>query len=220
MGKHIFVLYEDDHFMVFDKPPGLLVIPSPKQPHNTLRDFVNEQYAKDSSWNLHPCHRLDRDTSGAIVFAKGKRNQQYMMQQFKDREVRKTYLAFIHGKLKKNIGTIEKSIKLQRQKYANKKAVAISALTKYKVIDVRRHYSIIEVSPITGRKNQIRIHFSQLGHPLVGERKFAFARDYALKFRRTALHAVSLQWKDLETGQYKKVTSNLPKDMEVFRARN
>jgi len=81
-------------------------------------------------------------------------------------------------------------------------------------------YSIVEVEPVTGRTNQIRIHFQQSGYPLVGERKYAFARDYSLKFNRVALHAASVEWRDNIDGQYIRVEASLPKDMQEFMQKN
>src|SRR6266487_3633105 len=98
MHKPIEVLYEDDCYVVFEKPAGLLVIPTPQKERYTLVDIVNGQYSRFAKqWGLHPCHRLDRDTSGAIIFAKGKHNQQLLMQLFKRRAVHKKYIAFVQG---------------------------------------------------------------------------------------------------------------------------
>ena len=220
LASTIGILYEDERYIVFDKPPGLLVIATPKKERHTLVNCVNDMYAVDGSWKLHPCHRLDRETSGAILFAKGKRNQQIMMESFKKREVKKEYIAFIHGKLKKHNGEFRSSVcHLDHKKY-HKNVKGKSAITQYNVVEERKQFSVVEVKPVTGRTNQIRIHFTEHGHPLVGERKYAFARDYHLKFRRTALHSVSLQWQDPITHKSIHTKSNLSKDMEVFLARN
>ena len=211
------ILYEDDYYIVFDKPAGLLVIPSPKNEQITLTFIVNMQFAGlNETCKLHPCHRIDQDTSGAIMYAKGKRAQRWMMDLFKTRAVHKKYIAFIHGKPKVMKGEFRNSIKdLHHVKY-RRQSPAIWAITTYRVLKVKRNFSIVEVRPITGRTNQIRIHFSMAGHPLVGERKYAFARDYPLKFRRTALHAAELKW--VHPVSHKKicVRSNLPKDRSDF----
>jgi len=86
----------------------------------------------------------------------------------------------------------------------------------YKILETKKDFSIIEVQIVTGRTNQIRIHLEAIGHSLVGDRKYAFARDYALKFRRTALHASKISWQHPVTKQKITVTSNLPKEMEDF----
>lgn len=216
MKKEIPVLYEDDSFIVFDKPSGLLVIPAPQNEHNTLVNVVNQQYADKGFWRLWPCHRLDKETSGAIIFAKGKSHQKMMMEVFKQREVLKKYIAFVHGKLSSQQGELCSAIRSFDHKKFRKNVSAQLAITRYKVIEQKKLFSIIEVQPVTGRTNQIRIHFSEKKHPLVGDRKYAFGRDYSLKFRRTALHAAELGWKHPVTDQKIKVQSVLPKDMEEF----
>ena len=219
MSKPIKVLYEDDYFVVFDKPAGLLVIPTPKKEKNTLVNIVNAQYSvSQNDAKLHPCHRLDRDTSGVIIFAKGKRNQQLMREEFQKLAVQKTYIAIIHGTLQKIQGEMRSPIRdLDQQKY-HYQGVPRLAITRYKVIEIRRGYSVLEVYPITGRTNQIRIQLSEVGHPLLGERKYAFARDYTLKFRRPALHAHRLRWQHPINRKYIEVKSPLPEDMRFFLA--
>ena len=215
------VLYEDDRYIVFEKPSGLLVIPTPKGEQRTLVNIVNRQCAaQGASWKLHPCHRIDRDTSGAIIFAKGKRHQKYMMDLFRQRLVKKKYIAFIHGKMSSRSGEFRTSVQDIHQKKFQRKSPALSAVTLYKVLESKKLFSIVEVQPVTGRTNQIRIHFSQARHPLLGERKYAFARDYALKFRRTALHAFLIQWRDPVSHKDMVVSSELPKDMREFQAKN
>lgn len=220
-GRPIAVLYEDDHYVVFDKPPGLLVIPTPKNEQRTLVNIVNQQYSqRGQTCKLHPCHRIDKETSGAIIFAKGKGSQRLMMDLFRRRAVRKKYIAFVHGKLSKEHGEIRQPIQKAFHKRFGKDQAGTEAITCYKVLETKRQFSVLEVQPITGRTNQIRIHFSQAGHPLVGDRKYAFARDYSVKFRRTALHAASLKWTHPVFHRDVSVQSNLPKDMAEFMAQH
>ncbi len=219
------ILYEDDHYVVFDKPSGLLVIPTPKNERNTLVNIVNSQHdlcprTSDGTGRLHPCHRLDRDTSGVILFAKGKHHQKLMMEVFKKRSVFKKYIALVHGRLDARQGELRSCIEHLEQKKFRRRSTAKLSITRYKVIQEKKQFSIVEVQPVTGRTNQIRIQFSDIGHPLVGERKYALGRDYALKFRRVALHAQTLEWTHPVSRQKIKVTSQLPKDMEDFIARN
>lgn len=219
--KQIEVLYEDDAYVVFNKPAGFLVVPSPKQEKYTLEYVVNEQYGRVKGCTLFPCHRLDRDTSGVIIFAKGRHHQEAMMDLFRQKKIKKLYIAFVHGRLKHRSGTIKLPIENQYKENPRQRSKsAVSAITHYKVLYVKKDFSVVEVEPVTGRTNQIRIHFKQIGHPLVGERKFAFGRDYELKFKRTALHAQSIQWPKPQSHQQIKVSVNLPKDMEVFLARH
>ncbi len=211
------VVYEDGDCIVFDKPQGLLVIPTPKGESRTLSAWVHRQYPQ---MHLHPAHRLDRDTSGVILFAKGKSNQQRLMNLFKERRVKKNYIAFVHGRLKTAQGQISFPIKDQHSREFRPQAPAQQAMTNYRVITYKNHFTVVAVEPITGRTNQIRIHFSKLGHPLVGEDKYAFRKDFDLRFKRTALHAARLEWPSLSTGKPIAVETPLPKDMTDFLAKN
>lgn len=215
------VLYEDDFFVVFNKPPGLLVIPTPKGEARTLVNLVNAQFiSKNSAYKLHPCHRLDRETSGVIIFAKGKHHQQIMMDIFKNRKITKKYIAFVQGHPFHDAGEIKSFTKSLEFKKYNKNAPGQYSITRYKVLERRKLFSVVEAEPLTGHTNQIRIHFKQKGHPLVGERKYAFGKDFDLKFRRVALHAKSIEWLHPFTKKHIKIESPLSKDMEVFLERN
>jgi len=199
------VAYEDNWLLAVDKPAGLLVIPTPKNERRTLTSILNEDsHGRKETRRLRLCHRLDRETSGLIIYAKGKLIQKKMMQEFKSRKVKKTYIAFIHGVLLKNNGHIDLPIE------------GVRAVTDYQVIESRRDFSIARVRPQTGRTNQIRIHFKMIGHPLVGETKFAFRKDFALKAKRLCLHAKELIFTHPVTGEPVYVSVSLAADMERF----
>jgi len=206
--------------MAFDKPSGLLVIPSPGKEAKTLTTLVNDQYTALEKWKLHPCHRLDKDTTGVILYAKGKKAQQQMMTLFHKRLVGKTYIALVHGELSERQGVFRKPVDGPRSRRSAKGQSGRSAETAYKVLKNKKDYSIVEVKPTTGRTNQIRIHFAQAGHPLLGERKFAFARDYKIKFNRTALHALVLDCIHPVTKKKITVRSELAKDIKNFITHN
>lgn len=199
------VAYEDDWLLIADKPPGLLVIPAPRSNQRTLTGILNDELKnKGISYRLHPCHRIDRETSGLVIYAKGKSVQKKMMRLFKEQKVRKAYIAFTQGSLPLNAGQIRCPIE------------GLSAYTKYRVIAKRRDFDIVEIMPLSGRTNQIRIHFKSIGHPLVGETKFAFRRDYQLKAKRVCLHAKTLQFLHPITNKHIKVDSELAGDLEKF----
>lgn len=218
-GKSIPILYEDEQFVVFDKPAGLLVVPTPKKEKNTLVNIVNHQYGKARGRQLFPCHRIDRETSGIVIFAWGKQNQEIMMALFKKQLVKKKYLAVVRGKLKQRQGELRSYIKDFDQRKHGRHEPGKLAITRYRVMRNDSGYSVVEVEPVTGRTNQIRIHFAEIGHPLVGDRKYSFARDYALKFRRTALHAWQVAWRHPVSKNMINIQSEVPKDMEVFLGR-
>jgi len=209
MDKRYKIIYEDDWLMVIDKPSGMLVIPTPKKELNTLTDILNRDLdERGIETNAYPCHRLDRETSGLIIYSKGKKTQKLLMDEFKQRIVKKTYIAFVHGAIKKNFDIIKSQI-FNRNKNRNE-----SAVTRYMLMERRKDFSVLEVEPVTGRTNQIRIHFKSIGHPLLGESVYAFRKDFKLKFKRVALHAKSIEFIHPITKKCLKFVSPLPKDLE------
>lgn len=211
--QNVKILYEDDCCVVFNKPAGLLVIPTPKNEKETLINTVN---TNRTSERLHPCHRLDRQTSGVILFAKGKQNQKLFMQLFNRHLVEKKYIAFVKGKLKNKNGLLKSVIRDFYQKKFNRHSPARLAITQYRVIQQQRLFSVVEVRPKTGRTNQIRIQFSEIGHPLLGERIYAFRKDFQVNFRRLALHACEISFLHPKMNKRIMVTAELPKDMSDF----
>jgi 23S rRNA pseudouridine1911/1915/1917 synthase len=205
------IIHEDDQIIVVDKPSGMLVIPTPAKETNTLTDLLNRELdGRGVEANAYPCHRIDRETSGLILYAKGKAAQAAVMEQFKNRAVKKTYIAFVHGLVKEKFGTIKKEI------YNKSKRRKEDAETRFTVIERRKDFTVIEASPVTGRTNQIRIHMKHLGHPLLGESVYVFRKDFELKFKRVALHASYLRFTHPATKETMEFKSPLPGDMEAF----
>ena len=203
------IIYEDDWLLIVDKPSGLLTIPTPKNETRTLTSILNDDAKeRNLTYHLHPCHRLDRETSGLIIYAKGKSIQKKMMDLFKFKNIKKTYFAFVQGNVVQMQGEIRSPIEGQ------------SASTRYRVIEKRRDFSIVEVSPLTGRTNQIRIHLKQIGHPILGERKFAFRKDFKLKAKRLCLHAAGLEFEHPITKNYLKFKLELPQDLKNILEKN
>jgi len=201
-------MYEDQWLLIVDKPTGLLVIPTPKNEKHTLTNLLNEKAKKENIlYRLHPCHRLDRDTSGLIIYAKGKSTQQKMMDEFKNKRIKKTYIAFVQGKLPAGEGEIRKRIEGQ------------DSLTRYKVIRQSNDFGIVAVMPVTGRKNQIRIHFRQIGNPILGDTRFVFRRHFKIKVNRLCLHAKALEFIHPITKQKITVETELPDKMKKFLER-
>lgn len=199
------VIYEDEWLLAVNKPSGLLTIPTPKKESRTLTSILNDDLRqKGLAYRLHPCHRLDRETSGVIIYAKGKSTQKKMMREFKEKKVRKIYAAFVQGAIPKNYGEIRQVIDGQ------------SAVTRYKVIQRRRDFTVIEAEPLTGRTNQIRIHLKGIGHPLVGETKFAFRRDFSLRAKRLCLHAKEIEFIHPVTRKQVRLWVDLPQDLKNF----
>lgn len=196
------VVYEDEWLSIVNKPSGLLVIPAPKKEQQNLTDILNEDLRKRGlSYRLHPCHRLDRETSGLIIYAKGKSTQKKMMDEFKNRRIKKSYVAFVQGQLKQNQGKITMPIE------------GLSSITQYKVLERKKDFTVVAVSPLTGRTNQIRIHFKNIGHPIVGETKYAFRRDFKLRANKLCLHASSLEFIHPITKKSVSLSAELPAQM-------
>lgn len=195
--------------LVVNKPAGLLSVPTPKHESRTLTSILNQDAQdKGLKYRLHPCHRLDRETSGLLIYAKGKSVEQKLIGAFRDRLVNKKYIAFVHGRLLQPQGSISSAIEGK------------SALTKYRVIQEKSNYSVVEVTPVTGRTNQIRIHFKNIQHPLVGEDKFVFRKDFALRFKRVCLEAQELNFKHPVTGKNLTLSIDLTADLKDFLAKH
>lgn len=188
------IIYEDQWLLIADKPSGLLTVPTPKNERRTLTSILD----------LYPCHRLDRETSGLIIYAKDESTRQKMADEFRNRKVKKTYIAFVRGIPQKNQGEIKNRIE------------GLSAETRYKVIEKRKDFAILEVNPLTGRTNQIRIHLKQIGHPILGESKFAFRRDFTVKAKRLMLQAKELSFPHPVTGAPVQVRLEIAADMAGF----
>jgi len=209
--KRYKIIYEDDRLIVVDKPSGMLVIPTPKQEKNTLTDLLNKELDRRGiEANAYPCHRIDRETSGLIIYAKGKSTQKLMMDLFKTRKVSKKYIAIVRGTVKKSFDTIKSSIYNRNRKRSEE------AITRYKVVSRTKDFSVLEVEPVTGRTNQIRIHLADIGHPILGERIYAFRRDFKIRFNRVALHASRIEFAHPVTGAKMVFESPLPEDMLKF----
>lgn len=210
-GKRYQIIYEDEHVIVVNKPSGVLVIPTPAKETNTLTDLLNHELDKRRSpKNAYPCHRIDRETSGLILYAKGKSIQAVMMDEFRKRNVKKVYIAFVHGVIKKKFDTIRKAI------YNRNKKREEEAETRYTVLERREDFTVLEAVPVTGRTNQIRIHLKSIGHPILGESLYAFRKDFKLKFKRLALHASYLRFTHPVTKKLLEFSASLPGDMEEF----
>lgn len=216
--KAIKIVYEDKSIIVIDKPSGILVTPDFNNKTPAITDSLNKELITEGKeYRVYPCHRLDRETSGLVIFAKGKKNRQLVMEEFKLRRVRKRYIAFVHGKLNKESGVIKSYVSSSfKRGDKNFRKNPKLAITKYRLIRAGKDFSIVEAWPITGRTNQIRIQFKRMGHPLLGERKYAFGKDFALKFRRTALHAANITFRHPEANKIIEFSSELPDDMRSF----
>lgn len=187
------ILYEDRDILVVDKVSGLLTMGTERDKENTayyrLTDYVRKGVAKSKN-RIFIVHRLDRDTSGVLVFAKNENAKQYLQEEWP--KFQKKYYAVVHGKLAEKEGVItsylaENSIHKMYSVADPKKGKL--AKTGYKVLRESKLYSLLEIDLLTGKKNQIRVHFSEKGHPVAGDKRYGI-KEKGVK--RLALHAFSI----------------------------
>ncbi len=214
------IIYEDSDLLVVDKPAGLVIHPAYKHPSGTLFDAVSA-YARERG-DAKPCllHRLDKDTSGAILLAKTEHARRHLVRQFEQRTLRKTYLALICGALHPATGEIDAPLRrdpLDRRKMQIDPQGA-PARTEYQTINVLASgVTLIELHPITGRMHQLRIHLAAQGTPIVGDTLYADPDRWApLSPPRHCLHAHMLTFQHPTTGNRLSVLSPLPDDMQAL----
>ncbi len=201
------LLYEDDHIIVIDKPPGLLSIATEAEKQRTAYYILNE-YLKQKGERVFIVHRLDRDTSGLMVFAKTEEAKRRLQSNWQEAE--KTYVALVEGRLKEKEGIITGYLK-ETETFlvhpSRSKIDAKYATTAYRVLKEEKDYSLLEIKLLTGRKNQIRVHLSGIGHPVAGDKKYNAKTN---PFKRLCLHASSLSFRHPVTGKIMRFTSKVP----------
>ncbi len=209
------IIYEDEALIIVNKRSGMLSVPDGAVKANDLVSILNQQIEREKvQAKALPCHRLDKETSGVMVFAKGRKAQQIVMDQFRQRKIKKTYIAFVHGRFKQVKGVMKSNMQgawPYRKNEGNKMAI-----TNFELINSASNFSILRIAPITGRTNQIRIQFRDCGHPLIGERRFTHARDWPIKFKRVALHAYSVEINHPLTNKRIDFSVPIPDDMLGF----
>lgn len=224
------VLFEDDDILAINKPAGLMVHPDGRSTAPTLVDWLLEHYpsledvgeplALSSGITVaRPgiVHRLDKDTTGVLLIAKNQAAFEHLKEQFKNREVRKEYLAFVYGEMPDEQGVIDRPIGKSRKDFRRwsaergAKGELREAQTAYRVLGKAKGFSVVSASPKTGRTHQIRVHFKAINHPVVCDRLYAPKRPSALQFTRTALHARSVTFRDM-SGKERSIDAPLPPD--------
>ncbi|MDF2684976.1 MAG: pseudouridine synthase, RluA family [Clostridia bacterium] len=208
------ILYEDEDMLVINKPPFLPVHPSKGHPYDCLANIVAYYYAQKGKKFVFRCvNRLDKDTSGVVVIAKNSFIHDALCQQSIMGQINKNYIAVVHGEVAPDKGTIDAPI--YRPNIATIKRIVSplgqKAITHYEVISKSNGLSILKVKLETGRTHQIRVHFSYLGHPLVGDFLYGDENDGFLN--RQALHCCSIALIHPITGQIIEFKTDLPEDM-------
>ncbi len=229
------IIFEDDYLAVINKPPGMVTHPGAGNYSGTLVNALMYHF-KNLPAGSGPdrpgiVHRLDKDTSGLILIAKDESVYQKLQKAIQNREVKRSYLALVCGHVKPDEGQIElpvgRSLR-DRKKMAVTGVASRHATTSYRLMKRYRSYDLLEVKLLTGRTHQIRVHFSHLGHPVLGDPQYGgrekwhrgmFAPERPLgkrlleTIKRQALHAAKLEFVHPVTGEAIKLEAEVPGDM-------
>jgi 23S rRNA pseudouridine1911/1915/1917 synthase len=204
-------LHEDDDVLVIEKPAGLLTIATERERERTayrmLTDYVAKQVVRGRPRRLFIVHRLDRETSGVLLFAKSGPAKGMLQEQFEARSAERRYVAIVEGRVGTPEGTLRSRLKTDRSlriRSTPRRSEGKEAITHYRVLERRSNCTVLELSLTTGRRGQIRAQLAELGHPIVGDLAYGARTD---SLRRVALHATSLT---LATPAARRVTFSSP----------
>ncbi len=190
--KNIKIIYEDELFIAINKPYNLLTVATDKEKEKTAYvEVSNYLKQKDKRNRIHVLHRLDKDTSGVLVFCKDEKVKNYLQDNWNELVSLRKYVALVEGNINKKEGIIKSYLKESKTKmvYSCSKVEGKLAITEYKVLKENSKYSLVDINLLTGRKNQIRVHFKDMGNPLVGDLKYGSTCD---PIKRLCLHASCL----------------------------
>ncbi|MCO5144056.1 MAG: RluA family pseudouridine synthase [Oligoflexia bacterium] len=203
------ILYEEDDFLIVNKPAGIL---SQKASANDLdiSSLLNKNLRIDF---LAPVHRLDRNTSGCIILAKKSKSANYLSEIIKNKELEKKYLLICKGSVKEE-GIIDLPIrKIEHKNICQINSSGQPAQTLYTKIDTKSNISLVSATILTGRPHQVRIHFSHIGHPILGDKKYA-KKPWSEVFSRQALHAYKIKFTHPMTKNTIDVSATIPEDLQ------
>lgn len=216
------ILYEDEDLAVIYKPAGIVVHPAPGHLDDTLVHglLLKLRSLSGVGGELRPgiVHRLDKDTSGVMLVAKNDFAHKKLTQDFKERRVEKEYLAIVYGKLTQKEGTLDFLIgrhPVQRKRMAVVKE-GRQALTKYKVLKLFKKATLVLAKPVTGRTHQLRVHFSHIGHPILGDPIYGGLKPDVPRPERLMLHAYRISFEHPRTGAHLTFTKDPPEDFEGY----
>jgi tRNA pseudouridine32 synthase/23S rRNA pseudouridine746 synthase/23S rRNA pseudouridine1911/1915/1917 synthase len=209
--KGLSVMYEDKDVIVIEKPGGLLTIGTDRDKTRTVHTILNEYVRKGdprSRNRVYIVHRLDRETSGILILAKSEAAKQTLQERWQETD--KHYLTIVHGTLNPPAGTIS-SYLAENSAFTvystADQAAGKESHTEYTVIKETKGFSLLDIHLLTGRKHQIRVHLSEKGHPVVGDKKYGRGND---SYGTLALHAHSLSFTHPGNGRRLTVTTGIP----------
>ncbi|HUS10709.1 MAG TPA: RluA family pseudouridine synthase [Pyrinomonadaceae bacterium] len=227
------IVFEDEHIIVVNKPPGLVVHPAAGVQSGTLANalaFHFQQLSNAGSIRPGIVHRLDKDTSGLLVVAKNESDHENLTDQFRAREVFKSYVALVYGVVKQQSGSIEQPI-ARDPRNRTRMAIVAGGRGALSLFKIRRSYpafTLLDVELKTGRTHQIRVHLASLKHPVVGDELYGSGRENNVqdvqlragirKLNRHFLHAEQLGFRHPHTGKQMGFVAPLPAELTQFLA--
>jgi len=207
------IVFEDPYIIIIEKEAGLLSIATATEKEQTAYSILSEHVKKrDPKNKIFVLHRLDRETSGVMMFAKSEKVQQLLQNAWKETVLERSYIAVVEGFVTKEQGTItswlteSKAFIMYSSRTPND---GQKAVTHYQVLKKNKHYSLLEVKLETGRKNQIRVHMQDIGHSVVGDKKYGATKH---PIGRLGLHARVLAFKHPITGEEVRYETDIPKE--------
>lgn len=203
------ILYEDEDFIAVLKPGGLLSVESDKTRECAFQYVLEYLQAKDKRLRPFILHRIDKETSGVLVFAKNIKLHSMLRQNWNTYVKTREYIAVVEGKMEKKEDTVISYLRENQNNlvYSAKDRDGQKAITHYRVIAENREYSLLEIFIDTGRKNQIRVHMHELGHSIVGDEKYGYTKD---PLKRLGLHASKLEFLHPITGKLISIEAKAP----------
>ncbi len=205
------ILHEDDDILVVLKSHGLLTVATEREKETTVQAYLNQYLKEKRGERVHVVHRLDRETSGVLVFAKHFEAREALKEQFAAHDVDRVYVAIVEGTLDPPKGTIRSHLRERkdlRMESVDAHPDAKLAVTHYRTIETNDRWSMLEITLETGRKNQIRTHLAEAGHPVVGDRMYGSEVN---PLGRLGLHAKLLGFDHPTTGKHLVFTAPVPK---------
>lgn len=189
------ILYEDSDFLVINKPVGLLTVAANDTSEKTAFKVVSEHARKNNLGKLHVVHRLDKETSGVLIFTKTEKLKEALQENWNEYVTKRGYVALVEGTIKEDgrIVTLLAETKTKVMYTTNDASIGKEAITNYKVVRYNNKYTLLNINIETGRKNQIRIHLKEMGHPIVGDKKYESSVN---PLKRLGLHANILEIKN------------------------
>ena len=210
------IVYEDRDILIVNKTQGMVTHPAPGNTKGTLVNgllYYDKNISKVGDITRPGIvHRLDKDTSGLLVIAKNQESYESLIEQFKQRSVKRVYIALVYGKFKLKEATINAPIgrhPVDRKRMAVVYENSKEAITDYKVLEEFKDYSLLELHLQTGRTHQIRVHMAYLNHPVVGDKVYS-NRKNEFRINNQLLHAKAIGFYHPKTGEYMEIESELP----------